>query len=238
MGYTLAVDSSSFVLSVAITDGTKVLGEVTTNIKKNHSLRLMPAIEQLMKDVEVSPKELMKIVVAEGPGSYTGVRIAVTTAKSLAWALNIPLVGVSSLEMLVQTGRYFDGFIVPIVDARRGQVFTTLYKNENQQMIEVEEDALRMLTVWLERLRKLDGSILFIGQDLELHRDAICAALGEQALFAPNSMTLPRAGELAALGQERQMATSIHDFVPRYLRLAEAEAKWQNEQKKVSESHD
>ncbi|KMJ55631.1 hypothetical protein AB685_26215 [Bacillus sp. LL01] len=238
MGYTLAIDTSSYVLTLAISAEKKIVGEVTTNIKKNHSLRLMPAIDQLMKDVGISANQLERIVVAEGPGSYTGVRIAVTTAKSLAWSLNIPLVGVSSLELMVQTGRYFNGYTVPIVDARRGQVFTSLYKSEHNRMVEIHEDRLRLLGEWLEQLKEVDGPILFVGQDLDLHSEEIRVVLGDQAVFAPHAMSLPRGGELAALGYEKEAVQSVHTFVPRYLRLAEAEAKWQSEQQKVRESND
>ena len=93
MSKTLAIDTSSFVMGLAVTDGDVTLGEVTTNIKKNHSIRLMPAIDVLMKEVGVKAKELEQIVVAVGPGSYTGVRIGVTTAKTLAWSLQIPVIG-------------------------------------------------------------------------------------------------------------------------------------------------
>ncbi|MEC2071079.1 tRNA (adenosine(37)-N6)-threonylcarbamoyltransferase complex dimerization subunit type 1 TsaB [Alkalihalophilus marmarensis] len=238
MGYTLAIDTSSYVLTVAVTEDSKVLGEMTTNIKKNHSLRLMPAIEQLMRDTGIIPEQLTKVVVADGPGSYTGVRIAVTTAKTLAWSLNIPLVGVSSLELMVQNGRFFEGHTVPIVDARRGQVFTALYRGEQHKMTVQKEDRLRMLNEWLEELKEIEGLILFVGQDVELHQEDIQSALGDKAVFAPAQMTLPRGGELAALGEEKEAVASIHTFVPRYLRLAEAEAKWQSEQKKACESND
>src|SRR5690606_31260140 len=98
--------------------------EFTSNVPKTHSLRLMPAIVQLMNDLNMKPNDLDKIVVANGPGSYTGVRIGVTTAKTLAWSLNIPVVGVSSLEVLAYQGRFFNGFVSPFFDARRQTVFT------------------------------------------------------------------------------------------------------------------
>ena len=100
-----------------------------TNMKKNHSVRVMPAIEQLLNDCDMKPTDLDKIVVAKGPGSYTGVRIGVTIAKTLAWTLNIPLVGISSLEVLAASVEdILHGFVSPLFDARRGQIYTGLYQ--------------------------------------------------------------------------------------------------------------
>src|SRR5699024_7344353 len=86
---------------VAIMKDSRVIGEIVTHLKKNHSVRLMPAIDQLMKEVKVIPEDLTKIVVAKGPGSYTGVRIGLTTAKTMAWALDIPIIGISSAHAIV-----------------------------------------------------------------------------------------------------------------------------------------
>ena len=125
----LAIDTSNYSLGIALVNQEQVIGEYITNMKKNHSIRVMPAIEKLMQDCEMKPTDVEKIVVAKGPGSYTGVRIGVTIAKTLAWTLNIPLVGISSLEALAAgAGRYFDGCISPLFDARRGQIYTGLYQ--------------------------------------------------------------------------------------------------------------
>ncbi|GAE37269.1 tRNA (adenosine(37)-N6)-threonylcarbamoyltransferase complex dimerization subunit type 1 TsaB [Halalkalibacter akibai] len=237
MSKTLAIDTSSFVMGLAVTDEDKILGEVTTNIKKNHSIRLMPAVEQLMKEVGVKSKELDRIVVANGPGSYTGVRIGVTTAKTLAWSLNIPVIGVSSLMVMAQTGRFFKGIISPIMDARRGQVFTGHYQAQDQSVHLVKDDCLMMLEDWLSYLKTFNEPVLFIGQDVEIHRILIKERLGELAHFALGTMDLPRAGELARLGNQQEI-TQTHSFVPNYLKLAEAEAKWRETQQEKSELND
>ena len=150
----LAIDTSNYSLGVALLEENLVLGEYITNLKKNHSVRIMPAIQTLMKDCERVPKDITKIVVAKGPGSYTGVRIGVTIAKTMAWSLKIPLVGVSSLEILAAgTGRYFDGFVSPLFDARRGQVYTGLYAYQDGNLTAVKEDRLVMLADWAESLK-------------------------------------------------------------------------------------
>jgi tRNA threonylcarbamoyladenosine biosynthesis protein TsaB len=222
----LAIDTSNYALGVALIEENQVLGEYITNLKKNHSVRIMPAIQTLMKDCERVPADLTKIVVAKGPGSYTGVRIGVTIAKTLAWTLNIPLVGVSSLEILAAgIGRYFDGYVSPLFDARRGQVYTGLYQYQNGDLLAVKEDRLVMLDNWAELLKESGKSILFVGNDLLIHQAAIQATLGSQAVFAPITEYNPRPSVLALLGKDKS-GEDVHSFVPNYIRLAEAEAKW------------
>lgn len=225
----LAIDTSTYVMGVAVVDGDVVLGEIVTNLKKNHSLRLMPAIEQLMKEVGMTPDELERIVVGHGPGSYTGVRIGVTTAKSLAFALNIPIVGVSTLEMLAQNGRFFDGWICPFIDARRGQVYTGLYKASGTKILAQQPDQLVLMEEWLEKLKITNQRVLFLSNDLPLHKETIERILGKKAVFPVLSMQNPRSSELALLGIEKEPEQSVHTFVPQYLQLAEAEAKWLKE---------
>ena len=229
----LAIDTSNYVLGVALLEDNQVLGEYMTNLKKNHSVRIMPAIQALMKDCERVPADLTKIVVAKGPGSYTGVRIGVTIAKTLAWTLNIPLVGISSLEILAAgTGRYFDGYVSPIFDARRGQVYTALYQYQNSKLTAVKQDQLVMLNDWALKLQEMDKHILFVGNDLPIHQAKIEEILGEKAIFARVTEHNPRPAELAWLGLDKP-GEDLHSFVPNYIRLAEAEAKWLEEKGKI-----
>lgn len=222
----LAMDTSNQALGVALLDEDKIIGEYITNLKKNHSIRIMPAIQTLMKDCERTPKDLSKIVVAKGPGSYTGVRIGVTIAKTMAWSLHLPLVGISSLEVLASAaGRYFDGVVAPIFDARRGQVYTGLYQYQDGLLETVQNDQLVLIADWAEKLKSIEKQVLFIGSDLVIHRPVIEATLGSQAIFAEITEHNPRPSELALLGKNKP-GEDIHSFVPNYIRLAEAEAKW------------
>ncbi|WP_080875289.1 tRNA (adenosine(37)-N6)-threonylcarbamoyltransferase complex dimerization subunit type 1 TsaB [Oceanobacillus timonensis] len=226
----LAMDTSNQVLSVALLDNKQIIGEITTNIAKNHSVRLMPAVEELMKDVNISPAELDRIVVAKGPGSYTGVRIGLATAKTMAWALDIPVIGVSSLEALAYQGILFDGIICPFFDARRGLIYTGAYQSKNQQLHKVMEEENILMTEWLAKLKETKEKVLFLSQDTDTFQAMITEQLQEKAIFADTSLQLPRASHLALLGSEKE-ADSVHALVPNYLRLAEAEANWQKQQK-------
>lgn len=124
----LGIDTANIPLSIAIVEDGKVITEENTSAKINHSLRAMPAIEEAFKRVNLTPADIDVIAVAEGPGSYTGVRIGVTIAKTLAWTLKKPLVGVSSLKALAMNGLFFNGLVCPLIDARRNHVYAGLLK--------------------------------------------------------------------------------------------------------------
>lgn len=221
----LAIDTSNDVLGVALADETKVIGEYVTNLKKNHSIRVMPAIEKIMADCDMKPADLDKIVVAKGPGSYTGVRIGVTIAKTMAWSLGIPLSGVSSLAVLAAVGRHFSGYVSPFFDARRGLVYTGLYQCRGQAVADVMPDVNIPAEAWARQLAELDQPILFTGNAMELHREIFESVLGEKAHFAQVNEVNPRPGTLALMGMDAG-EEDIHAFTPNYIRLVEAEAKW------------
>lgn len=226
----LAIDTSNYVLGISLIDEIHVIGEYITNLKKNHSVRAMPAIDSLLKECDIVPQDLDKIIVAIGPGSYTGVRIGVSIAKTLAWSLNLPIVGVSSLEALAANGRFFNGYICPLFDARRGQVYTGLYQSTNEGLIVLEEDKNVLLEDWATFLKEKRKPVLFLGNDVHIHLDTIKEKLMEYAVIGQQPIQIPRASELAFLGLNKQ-AIDVHALVPNYIRLAEAEAKWLEQQK-------
>ena len=226
----LAIDTSNLTLGVALIKDGKVIAEHISHLKKNHSVRAMPAIDELLKECGLEPNDLTQIAVAKGPGSYTGVRIGVTIAKTLAWSLNIPIKTVSSLEVLAANGRFFQGLICPLFDARRGQVYTGLYQYRDGKLHGLEEDQNILLEDWLKKLKAMDQQVLFIGSDTGIHREMIERILDEQAVIADPALQLPRPSELALIGELKE-AEPVHSVVPNYIRLAEAEAVWLEKQK-------
>lgn len=210
----LAFDTSSKALSVAILDGKNLLADVTVNIKKNHSITLMPAIDFLMTSVDLQPSDLDRIVVAHGPGSYTGLRVAVATAKTLAYTLNIELVGVSSLYALAAAAD-LDGLVVPIMDARRNNVYAGFYKNGQS----VKADQHMSFTAVLKAV-KAEAKVMFVGE-VDNFRDQIEEAL-PQAVILP---VLPSAYAIGNYGQSLEPA-DVDSFVPNYLKRVEAEENW------------
>lgn len=230
----LAIDTSTSVMGVSLLDEHKVYAEVTTNIKKNHSVRLMPMIDQMLAEVKWTTQDIELIAVAKGPGSYTGVRIGVTTAKTMAWALGTPIIGVSTLEAMAYQHQHFSGIISPIIDARRGQAYTGLYQSRTQGWNIVEEDHISLVERWASLLKQRDEQVLFVGDDVSIHKEQILQVLGSQAVFTTPPFQMPRPsviGWLAKDKAEQGKEDNLFDFAPAYLQLAEAEAKWLEKQK-------
>jgi len=226
----LAIDTSNLVLSVAVVDEQRILGEWTTNKQKDHSVRLMDGIAQLLEQLELEPEQLAGIAVAHGPGSYTGVRIGVAAAKSMAWSLGIPLVGISSLEVVAANALGFTGAIVPLFDARRGRVYTACYRSQQLDALEpLLPERIVPLADWLTLLLETldEEPILFLGDDVVLHQATIRSRLRERARFAPPAFNHARAAHLGWIGLRRlHAAGDPHLLNPEYLQMAEAEAKW------------
>ena len=209
-----AFDTSSKALTLAILEDETLLAQMTLNIKKNHSITLMPAIDFLMNSLDMKPKDLDRIVVAQGPGSYTGLRIAVATAKTLAHTLKIELVGVSSLLALVP--EQVEGLVIPVMDARRNNVYAGFYQPDQA----VRPEAHLPLAEVLEIAGAANQPVTFVGETAAFV-EQIEAAL-PQAAIQP---TLPDAGAIGRLGLDLP-AQSIHDCVPNYLKRVEAEENW------------
>ena len=220
----LAFDTSSKALSLAILEDKQVLAETTINIKKNHSITLMPAIDFLMASLDWTPKDLDRIVVAEGPGSYTGLRIAVATAKTLAHTLNIELVGMSSLLALVPYQQ--EGLFVPLMDARRNNVYAGFYENAKPVMPE----AHLSLAEVLEKVTDAE-QVTFVGEV-----GPFVEQIQEQLPQASYQESLPNAANLALWAWDKK-ADSLHDFVPNYLKRVEAEENWLKNHTESGESY-
>ncbi|HLS07363.1 MAG TPA: tRNA (adenosine(37)-N6)-threonylcarbamoyltransferase complex dimerization subunit type 1 TsaB [Bacillota bacterium] len=229
----LAINTSDQVLGVALLKNGQIIGQYTTNLRKGHATRLMPAIVDLMEEVNWTPQDLEKIVVAKGPGSYTGVRIGLTTAKTLAWALKLPIEGVSSIRALAYQAIFSPYLISPFFDARRERIYTGLFKSSDGHLVHVKDEQNIAMSKWLEKLVALNEKILFLSPSISLYKEMIEEALGRNALFASESYNIIQPAHLA-LASIPENETNVHTLIPNYLRLAEAEAKWR-EQKGANE---
>ncbi|MGB3160567.1 tRNA (adenosine(37)-N6)-threonylcarbamoyltransferase complex dimerization subunit type 1 TsaB [Carnobacterium sp.] len=224
----LAIDASNQAMSVAVLENEKIIGEVSTNSKGNHSQRLMPAITKLMADVNWKPADLDRIAVAQGPGSYTGLRIGVTIAKTLAWTLDKEITGVSSLAVLAGNCEESANYLVPLFDARRGNIYTGLYRWESGKLIQIEPDTHISAENWAIYLKKLSGTIEIIGEDRIIHQQTFKKHLGDQVIPASLKNHLPK-GSVVGLLSLKKKPVDVHTLLPHYLKLAEAEENWRKE---------
>lgn len=222
----LAIDTSNQTLALALSQDQNIIEDYVENVQQNHSMTLMTAIDNLLKKNNWHPKELERIIVAQGPGSYTGLRIGVTTAKTLAWTLGIDLVGVSSLASLAANATEFKGMIVPLFDARRRNVYTGMYQWQNDQLVTIKEDRHIELTTWLEELHKVEGPLLFVGEDVEGFATEIAASFGESAINREAVINKVSGSSLVRLGAQIDAVVEQENFIPKYLKLVEAEEKW------------
>src|SRR5699024_10313108 len=210
-------------MGVAILKDEIIIGETVTNIAKNHSVRLMPAIDQLMREVSITPEQLNKVVVAKGPCSYTGVRIGLATAKTLAWALNIPITGVSSLEALAYQGKFFNSYICPFFDARREMVYIGLYQWKNSRLIETDKEKNVNMDAWLHELSQMCKKMLVLSENNHFYKGSSITNTVHQAIITERPYHMTRPSHLTIDGTT-DPAVDTHLLTPNNLPLAEAEA--------------
>lgn len=226
----LAIDTSNEVLGVAITHDDIVIGEIITSSKQDHSIRLMPAIIDLMERTNIASDALDAIIVAQGPGSYTGSRIGITTAKTMAWGLNIPIYTVSSLALLAMNGRLTSYYICPFFNARRGSVFTGLYKWEKNQLVEIEKERNIPMEDWLQIIQTHDRPILFFSPHLDVFEVLIYEVMGEHAIILDHTLQRPLPSNMHLMLQWTDQVR-VHEAAPNYLRKTEAEVNLLKKQK-------
>ncbi len=222
----LAVDTSSAVASAAVLEDNKLVAEYILNNKKTHSQRIMPMIEELMNDSEITVNDIDYFAAAYGPGSFTGLRIGVATAKALAHAVKKPMVQVSTLEGIAYNALYSDMLLCPIMDARRSQVYNAVYKSENGALSEVIAPRAVSLEQCVSELSEQDGKVLFMGDGVAVHRDSIVGMMGDKARFAEAPFLNQRAGSIAQIAYYKALrgeTVSYLEFAPFYLRKSQAE---------------
>lgn len=218
----LAVDTSSNVASAAIVDDNKLVCECVLNNKLTHSQTLLPMIDEIFKKSELTPQDIDVFAVSSGPGSFTGLRIGVTTIKGLAHATDKPVCGVNTLEALAYNLPFCPHIIAPIMDARREQVYNAFYKWENGVLKEVTGPRAISLEECLNELLKLDEKVVFLGDGVAVFRDKIKDALKEKAFFAPQLACTGRAACVAEAAKNKE-TINYGELAPAYLRKSQAE---------------
>jgi len=221
----LALDTSAAAASAAVVKDGLLIGEITIRNGKTHSQKVIPMINQLLGMLDYKPKDLDLLAVANGPGSFTGLRIGVVTIKAMAYALNIPVAEVSTLMALAYTVNETEGLVCPIMDARNRQVYTGLYKISDDSVSVLEEDSGIAIDELMSVLKKYDLPVHFVGDAVPLYRNYITEQ-GINARFAPDSIFTHRAASVAYLAwlmQKEGKVTDAFRAKANYLRKSQAE---------------
>lgn len=228
----LGIDTSTQCGSVGLVDHEKVISETFLNIPVTHSERLLETIDQLLKGARCPLNAIDGWAISLGPGSFTGLRIGISTVKGLAYATRKPVVGVSSLDVLASQISPTPYLICPILDARKGEVYTAFYRYEELNQLKRKSD-YQVLTP--ERLVEyIQEKTLFIGNGVAIYSNDLKQMLPYYALFTNPSFDLPLGSTVARLGRElliKGESLNVATFVPLYIRPSEAEIKWQQKNK-------
>lgn len=218
----LAIDTSGPVCGVAVLGDQGMLYESAAQNKLTHSVNLMPMIDAAMTASGLTMQDLDRIAVVTGPGSFTGVRIGVSTAKGLAHGAGKPCVAVDALEAMANSAGEFGGIICPIQDARAGQVYGAAFSGDTAHD-RLLPDAPMKLEEYVEAIRSIGDRFLFVGDGMPVHRRRLEALLGEDAVMAPPHLAYLRPGAAAYLGSLATEELDYRELMPMYLRAPSAE---------------
>lgn len=224
----LGIESSSPIASVALVSEEKLWGEITLNIGLTHSEQLLPLIDLLLRQARVKLADLAGIAVSSGPGSFTGLRIGMATAKGLAQGLQIPLCGIPTLLALAFLAEGQQGLVVPLLNARRDEVYTALYRFYGKEYEELEPFQAIRPQLWAEKLKTYQEKVFLTGDGVLPYQAIWQEVLGEKALLPTPILQVARAVSVAWLAQARLQqgqADDLFNLTPLYIRTSSAERK-------------
>ena len=211
----LGIDTSTKICTCSIFDSENgVIAETSLSVKKNHSNIVMPIIDNLFKISDLNINDIDKIAVAIGPGSFTGVRIALGIAKGLAMALRKPLIAVNELDILEAIASGNENEIIPLIDARKERVY---YKYQNKYV----DDYLINLISNFDKNKKY----IFVGDGAINYKNILKDNLGDNAIVFPMYNAFPRASVLCELALNKEEA-NIYTLEPEYISKSRAEKKF------------
>jgi len=228
--FILGIETSTKTGSVAVVSEDGVIAQYSLNIEVTHSERLMATVDRVLRDTGISMPQIDGFAVAVGPGSFTGLRIGLSTVKGLALATGKPIAAVPTLLALAWNLPYAAHPVCPLLDARKNEVYAALYTSDGSAPLQVMPEAVISLSRLAEKIKE---KTVFTGEAAQLYRAEIVKAFGDAALFAPRSAVLPSAASVAEIGLDliksgRQ--TDPDSLVPMYIRRPEAEVAWEKRQ--------
>jgi tRNA threonylcarbamoyladenosine biosynthesis protein TsaB len=222
----LALDTSTKSASIALLENSEILCEINMNLGVNHSLVVLPAIHYLCRISNIEIGKIGLFVCTIGPGLFTGLRIGVSTVKGLALAAGKPVVGVSTLDALACNLAGSEMLVCPMLDAKKNQVYTALYRVESENILEKKEH--ERITDVMDFLPNISDKTLFVGDGATKNTELIRASLPDKSFFASHDLQNVRAAKVGLLGEKKFYNGDVLNpitFTPRYLRSSEAEIK-------------
>ena len=232
----LAFEPSAKAASVALLEPPRLLGEVYQNTGLTHSQTLLVMAENLLKQCGKTAQDVTAVAAAHGPGSFTGVRIGAAAAKGFSWGRDIPCYGVSTLEAMAEGLGVWDGYVCPVMDARRSQVYNALFRAERGTLTRLAPDRALSLTELGEEIKNLEKPVFLVGDGAVLCYNTLSKDIPALVLPPEHRMHQRAVGVaiLAAQQAAAGLAPSGGELTPNYLRLSQAERERLEKQKAES----
>ena len=221
----LAFESSAKAAGVAVLSDGQLLAEYFQNSGQTHSRTLMQMAEDMLRNCDLTPQDIDACAVADGPGSFTGVRIGAAAAKGFSWGRQIPCYGVSTLEAMARGAAFFDGVFCCCMDARREQVYNAVFENRGQSFVRLREDRAISLDDLCEDLQNIENPVFLVGDGAQLCYTTLLERLPRLRLLPEHLRQQRAAGVALAAWQAiaRGESGDAAALVPNYLRLSQAE---------------
>lgn len=233
----LGIDTSSLAASVAVIEDNKLICEYTVNTKKTHSQKLMLMIENMFKVSDLDINEMDMIAVCEGPGSFTGLRIGMSTAKAISHVNNLPIVGVNSLELLAGNMNLSEKKICSILDAQKTQVYMGQYKYENGQLVELKNIDVVEIDDLIEELKSSNEEWIIVGEAVYKYEDKL-RQVSNISIPAP-SHNVSKASSLCVVARNKYKnninVNDCYTINPVYIRKSQAEVQYDEKMKRLSD---
>ena len=235
----LGIETSSLVSSLALLEGDTLLGELTMQAGLTHSEQLVPHIELLLDQAQVDTSDLTGIVVAIGPGSFTGLRIGMGTAKAMAYALQIPLYGAMTMDCMAYNVPYTDRLISVLIDAQKKNVYEARYRWKGNQLVRIQDPMVKAAADLVQELEDQGQATLFLGDGIKRVQKLVAdrtSSVEGVPLFtiAPPTVAIPRAGAMLLAARDLNGDLRPSDpmtMIPYYIRRSEAEVMWEDKHK-------
>lgn len=233
----LGIDTSTMVASVAVIEDNQLVCEYTINTKKTHSQKLMPMIENMLKESDLNINDIDLIGICVGPGSFTGLRIGMATAKAIAHVNNIPIVGVTSLEMLAANMNLCDKKICSILDAQRNQVYTAKFEYIGNRLVQINDTDVLEIDKLINEISSSEDDYILIGEAVYKYEEKLKDI--ENISIPSPSHNVTKASSLCSIALEKynqgENIESCYTINPMYIRKSQAEVQYDEKMKRLND---